>query len=1182
MKCFTQFICSNEIYSFAVLMSIQTYEKSLYCYEWFEREDPIDGSTVICGWGLDIDKTPHLITLTGFLYSVYLELPLYIEKMRHRWNGEDADLVAEGLGRRLDDNRFVKHKSGMYKTLYRGDKEYPMLRLEFNRKSDAHKLDMFLKKPIFVHGLGELNLKLWGLKIGIIREFLTNRKLKHVQWFKVNCRKVLGVDKISTLDHEYIADYEKITPISQIDTRSWLVMPNVFTLDIETYSDNHKAMPIRTMDAHVVYMVSCIFQRINDISSRKRYLIIMGDCKDLNTIVAQKQQEECQELSSKLVEEFNRNHDMTKISEMIKDKGNPDLIIEKLKENKPITYNDFNQNYDKSIKLIRVKNEHELCEALTDLIHKYNPEILSGYNILGFDYPYLNARLTRLVKDWNPKASKLIDQKPKLITPQKWTSKAYGHTDNSFLDFPGRISIDMLPIIRRGHKLPKYDLDTVGNAFLKRGKHDIKAAQMFKYYEDSMKSNLNYEKCIKEWIELKGSIAENEESILSLLRERSLPEVHKNTFIENDKYYLPIYCENVNNDLLKTVVENYEKAKDNMAKVALYCVEDSELVVDLIDKTGIWIGLTELANTVGVSIVDTYSRGQQIRGLNLIYDLLEPLGVVVDYMPPDLNSKFVGGFVADPEPGIDEFVITEDFTSLYPSIIMAYNICMNTYIRPGEEVGLVKGVDYEEIPCPIFDDNDVQTGFNIHRFWKKEKREGYIPRLVSKLITERKAVKVEMSKCKEGTLEWMVLNERQLALKVCANSIYGMLGVREGALLPFIQGAEAVTAVGREKIQGCNKYLIDKYNARIVYNDTDSVMFTIPGITNYPDAIEIGKRIEKELTATMPKPMGLEMEKVGKMLRFKKKKYTYWPVDMDKEKFDKKLEKKVSNPKYGEYKSKDQIITRGIVLARRDNCKLQRDIYRECMEKIMNARPFKDTLSYMMKQCILLLRGEFDFTDLTVIRSIGSGYKSETYFLKIFAEQLKVAGLGCSPGDRISYLVCEGDSLLGYRLKSDEMYINNLQAGQPDKIDYRYYLENLFIKSFEQLWSVGYRKELNELEKQYEHTDRLAVISDIFYESKKDKGEGIKQVWNQFNGDVNKIIPWLEDVNNHKYLHNKYIKARQKLISGRNVFKARITKTPVKMLLKAVDMGNDKLEEYAKVVLSKEDYNELFPLKNKE
>ena len=1154
---------------------MQTYEKSLYCYQWFEQENTIDGGTIIGGWGLDIDKNPCLITLTGFLYSVYLELPLYIEKMRHRWNVEDADLVAQALCRRLDDNKFVKYTSNMYKTLYRGDKQYPMLKLEFNRKSDAHKLDMFLKKPIFVNGLGDLNLKLWGLKISTIRQFLTSRKLKHVQWFKVTCRKVLDIDKLSPTEHEYIADYEKVIPISQSESSSWLVMPTAITLDAECYSDNPKAMPIRTMDAHAVYMLSCIFQRIGDLTSRKRHLIVIGDCKNLDDIVNKKQQDESNELSARLLEEFNNNHNFDKISQMIKDKADPDIIIQKLKDNKPIIYTDFNKDYDKNIELIRVKDEYELCEALTDLIYKYNPEILSGYNILGFDYPYLNARLTRLVKDWNPKASKLLGQPPKLITPQKWASKAYGYTDNSFLDFPGRISIDMLPIIRRGHKLPKYDLDTVGNAFLKRGKHDIKAAQMFKYYEDSMKTKLNYEKCIKEWLELKGSIQQNNDSINSLLKEYDLPEIHKNTFLINDKYYLPIYGD-VDKILLKTIVEDYEKAKENMAKVALYCVEDSELVVDLIDKTGIWIGLTELANTVGVSIVDTYSRGQQIRGLNLVYDLLEPLNVVVDYMPPDLTSKFVGGFVADPDPGIDEFVITEDFTSLYPSIIMAYNICMNTYIRPGEEDGLVKGTDYEEIPCPIFDDNDVQIGVNIHRFWKKEKREGYIPKLVSKLITERKAVKVEMNKVKEGTLEWMVLNERQLALKICANSIYGMLGVKEGALLPFLQGAEAVTAVGREKIQACNKYLIDKYNARIVYNDTDSVMFTIPGINNYPDAIEAGKRIEKELTATMPKPMGLEQEKVGMMIRFKKKKYAYWPVDMNKEKFDKKLGKKVPNPKYGEYKPKDEIITRGIVLARRDNCKLQRDIYRTCMEKIMNLESLSSTLSYMMKQCILLLRGEFNFTNLTVIRTLGTNYKSESYFMNIFGQQLKANGLGCNPGDRISYLVCEGDGLLGHRLRSDEMYINNLQAGNPDKIDYRYYLENLFIKSFEQLWSVGYRNKLDELEKYYDLEDKCKIVTWMYKNTPKDKGKGTLDVWNQFNGDANKVCAWFEDVNNHKYLHNKYVKARQSVVSGRSVFNARICKTPVKILLKAVDMG--KLEEYAKVVLSQEDYNELFPL----
>src|SRR5947199_17865 len=99
------------------------------------------------------------------------------------------------------------------------------------------------------------------------------------------------------------------------------------------------------------------------------------------------------------------------------------------------------------------------------------------------------------------------------------------------------------------------------------------------------------------------------------------------------------------------------------------------------------------------------------------------------------------------------------------------------------------------------DDNEVQIGTNIHRFWTKERREGYIPKLVSNLVNERREVQGQMKSVKYGTLEWKTLNERQLGLKTCANSVYGMMGVKEGALLPFLQGAESVTAVGREKIQ---------------------------------------------------------------------------------------------------------------------------------------------------------------------------------------------------------------------------------------------------------------------------------------------------------------------------------------------------------------------------------------------
>ena len=1136
-------------------------EVTCYAYKWFEKIDDIDGSTSVNAWCLTRDDPetkdnhPVLLRFEGFTPNVYIELPMYIERRRHRWSKEDAQLVYDRIAARLEDNKPVSCKSGLFKTLYRGNVDFPMLKLEFRNKTHIVQCERMLNRPLIVPELGEIICKVWHNKIDTIRQFLTNRKCKYSQWFTVKALKVHPADKISTLEREYISDYQNLEPIDPDITKSWSGMPHELAIDIEVYTDNHNAMPIRTMNSHVAYMISCIYQKIGRKDTRKKYLIILGDCDDLKV--------------------------------------------------------------ESNIEVIRVSDEAELCYSLCDLIHKHDPEVMSGYNILGFDYPYLNARLDRLVKSWDQKASRLIGVNPELIVPKKWESKAYGFTENYFLEFPGRISIDMLPIIRRGHKLPKYDLDTVGNAFLKRGKHDIKPIQMFIYYEEFMNSKKLLERCIKEWVLSlikadTGSFCafsaertnKGQKEWVNLDHEYVRPKIREtgnellDALIEKNKESFcglyPVFHSNISHKILINVLKKYSAAKENITKVGRYCIEDSELVVDLIDKTAIWIGLVELSNVVGVSLVDTYSRGQQIRGMSQAYDLLEPLGVVIDYKPPASNIKYSGGFVAEPNPGTYDFVITLDFTSLYPSIMMAYNICMSTYLYPGDETSLVDGVDYTTIKCPIYDDNgDNIIGYNVHRFLKKHIREGYIPRLVRNLVDNRKVVKAKMgaylkSGGHEDDLECMTLNEQQLARKISANSLYGLLGVRERALLPFLQGAESVTAIGREKIQFCNKYLEDKYKAKIVYNDTDSTMFVLPFVDNYTDAIEWGKKLEKELTATMERPMALEMEKVGRMLCIKKKKYAYWTADIAKMKRNKETGKDEVNPGYGKLKDyhedPNSVLAKGVILARRDNCKLLRDTYREMMYSVLDGGTLKGVLSKLMKECINLYRGEVQWQSLCIIRSLGSNYKSDSYFMHVFGEELKAIGKPAAPGDRLEYIICEGNGLLGQRLRLPDTYLERLSTDKEDKIDYRYYLEKLFIKGLEQLWSVGFKKELDELALKYQQEDNLSIIREMEILSKKDKGAGIRNLWNYYNGDVDQIIKWLDNPrhsefgNNeliHKYLFNKYVKSRQSKVSGRSVFNPRITATPIKMLLKAIDM--DKLEDYCKVVLSDEDFKELFP-----
>jgi DNA polymerase elongation subunit (family B) len=105
-----------------------------------------------------------------------------------------------------------------------------------------------------------------------------------------------------------------------------------------------------------------------------------------------------------------------------------------------------------------------------------------------------------------------------------------------------------------------------------------------------------------------------------------------------------------------------------------------------------------------------------------------------------------------------------------------------------------------------------------HRFVKKEVYEGVLPRLVSKLVNERRAVRKILEGNKDPILK-IILDKRQLALKISANSVFGFLGVANGKL-PLMEGAMSITSKGRELIGYVNKYLEEKYNGKIVYNDS--------------------------------------------------------------------------------------------------------------------------------------------------------------------------------------------------------------------------------------------------------------------------------------------------------------------------------------------------------------------------
>ena len=305
------------------------------------------------------------------------------------------------------------------------------------------------------------------------------------------------------------------------------------------------------------------------------------------------------------------------------------------------------------------------------------------------------------------------------------------------------------------------------------------------------------------------------------------------------------------------------RALDEITIIMLYCLQDSEIVIELFQKLNVWIGLIELSNIVGVTIMEIFTRGQQIRCKSQIYDKASSQGTVIDRrIAMKLYSS--GGFVGEPTPGVHENIICLDFASLYPSIIEAYNLCFTTLVPPelvdqvsDDQVTVIEfdqlepidfkggmGFDEDEGPIEGFEENEVDNDENTendkkkikrhykYKWVKPEVRRGLLPEIVHDLVSERNQVKKQMGEIKKQlqtetnlelidqlNLQLIVLDKRQNALKVSANSMFGFLGVQNG-LLPLIEGAMCITAMGRQLITAVNKYIIDTYGAIIQYNDS--------------------------------------------------------------------------------------------------------------------------------------------------------------------------------------------------------------------------------------------------------------------------------------------------------------------------------------------------------------------------
>lgn len=408
--------------------------------------------------------------------------------------------------------------------------------------------------------------------------------------------------------------------------------------------------------------------------------------------------------------------------------------------------------------------------------------------------------------------------------------------------------------------------------------------------------------------------------------------------------------------------------------------------------------------------------------------------------------------------------------SLYPSVIIAYNIDYSTFVTdtaiPDELCHIIEWAEHvacKHTPFP----NPTAEGYMCeeYRFRFLKEPKGVLPSICENMLLARKntrktmkelSVKMEMlcdsdEKTKLQTYIG-ILNKRQLAYKINVNSIYGSMGVKKG-YLPFMPGAMAVTAMGRFNLRKAANHLESVHRAKLIYGDTDSCYVTFPEIQNPIDLWSHAERIEQYMVQNhvFPSPMKLEFENAiyNPFLILTKKRYMWRDFHRDGT-------------------SSEKVGNKGVILSRRDNALFSQNLYKEIVNGVFEHWTREQTMHYIVDRfnaCCSLPHSDFIITkkvgvvDNYKIRALPEDEKKrakrlldlkcteEEYESRALPAQMQLAermrsrGVRVDEGQRLEYIVTTrgGPKAKLFDKIEDPEYRD--EHGSVIPIDYFYYIK---------------------------------------------------------------------------------------------------------------------------------------------
>jgi DNA polymerase I len=351
-------------------------------------------------------------------------------------------------------------------------------------------------------------------------------------------------------------------------------------------------------------------------------------------------------------------------------------------------------------------------------------------------------------------------------------------------------------------------------------------------------------------------------------------------------------------------------------------------------------------------------------------------------------EPYKGAVVLQPLPGIHENIAVLDFTSMYPNIMIKYNIGPDTIIREG-----------------ICSESEHYVAPEVKHCFLREPP-GFFKGVLQTLLSLRKQIRGEMKKYKMDSPEYRLLDERQKAIKVLANATYGYMGWI-AARWYCKECAEAVTAWGRRTVLSVIDYA-RAIGLKVIYGDTDSLF-----VENISDKItRLSEYVERELG------FEIKIDKVYKRVFFTEAKKRYAGLLED-----------------------GRVDIVGFEAVRGDWAEIAKEVQEKVTEILLSEKNIEKAIEYVRNTIAELNQGRIPLEKLIIWKTLTKSieeYEAEAPHVNA-ARKMKRMGMKIEVGDKIGYIVVKGSGKISDRAEP-YMFVKD-----PKLVDTMYYIDHQII-----------------------------------------------------------------------------------------------------------------------------------------